>query len=138
MKTKATKKSEIKRVWHLVNADNQILGRLATKIAGLLMGKRKPYLVGYLDCGDYVVVINAAKVKITGNKNIQKFYSRHSGYPGGFKQISFKAQMAQDPTKIIIHAVSGMLPKNTLRADRLARLKVFADEKHPYGEKIKS
>jgi large subunit ribosomal protein L13 len=138
MKTKVTKKSDIKRSWHLVDADDQILGRMATKIAQLLIGKNKPYIVGYLDCGDYVVVTNAAKVKITGDKNIQKLYSHHSGHPGGFKQISFKDQMAKDPTKVIIHAVSGMLPKNKLRADRLARLKIFVDEKHPYADKIKT
>jgi len=137
MKTKVTKKSDIKRVWHLIDANNQILGRMATRIAQLLIGKNKPYLVGYLDCGDYVVVTNAAKVKISGDKSTQKLYSHHSGYPGGFKQISFKDQMAKDPTKVIIHAVSGMLPKNKQRADRLVRLKIFVNDKHPYGEKIK-
>lgn len=138
MKTKPTKKSEIKRDWCLVDAKDQILGRLSTKIAGILMGKGKPYLVGYLDCGDYVVVTNAAKIKVTGKKAENKLYSRHSGYPGGFRQTSFKEQMIQDPRKIIIHAVSGMLPKNKLRADRLARLKIFVDEKHPYGDKLKN
>jgi len=137
MTTKVTKKSDIKRVWHLIDANNQILGRMATRIAQLLIGKNKPYLVGYLDCGDYVVVTNAAKVKISGDKSTQKLYSHHSGYPGGFKQISFKDQMAKDPTKVIIHAVSGMLPKNKQRADRLVRLKIFVNDKHPYGEKIK-
>jgi len=138
MKTKVTRKNDIKRVWHLVDATDQILGRMATRIASLLIGKNKPYTVGYLDCGDYVIVTNATKVKISGDKSTQKLYSHHSGYPGGFKQISFKDQMAKDPTKVIIHAVSGMLPKNKLRADRLARLKIFVDEKHPYEDKLKN
>lgn len=138
VKTKATKASEIKRFWHLIDAKGQILGRLSTRIAQFLMGKNKPYFVNYLDCGDYVVVINAAKVEITGRKAKQKMYYRHSGYPGGFREISFEKQMTKDPRKIIRHAVSGMLPKNKLRDRRLARLKIFVDEKHPYGEKFKN
>lgn len=137
MKTKATKASEIKRSWHLINAKDQILGRLATKIARLLMGKDKPYFVNYLDCGDYVVVTNATQVKVTGKKTKQKMYYRHSGYPGGFKQIPFEKQMEKDPRQVIRHAAAGMLPKNKLRDKRLARLKIFIDEKHPYGDKLR-
>jgi len=136
MKTKVTRKREIKREWRLFDAKDKILGRLATKIAILLMGKNKPYFVSHLDCGDYVVVINAAKVRMSGRKMEQKKYYRHSGYPGGFKEVSFAQQMAKDPKKIIRHAVAGMLPKNKLRAKRLARLKVFVDEKHPYQDKF--
>ncbi len=137
-KTKATKVSEIKRDWHLVDAKDQILGRLATQIAPLLMGKNKPYFVHYLDCGDYVVVTNASQVKVTGRKAAQKMYYRHSGYPGGFREISFEKQMEKDPRKVIRHAVKGMLPKNKLQDKRLKRLKIFADEKQPYQDKIKS
>jgi len=138
MRTKATKASEIKRFWHLIDAQDQILGRLSTRIAHLLLGKDKPYFVNFLDCGDYVVVINADKVKVTGRKAKQKMYSRHSGYPGGFKQISFEKQMVKDPRKIIRHAVAGMLPKNKLQDKRLARLKIFLGEKHPYEDKLKT
>jgi len=138
MKTKTTKKGEIKRTWYLIDAKNQILGRLATKIANLLIGKNKPYLVPHLDCGDYVVVINAREVGVTGKKKTQKQYYRHSGYPGGFKKTTFSEQMAKDPRKIIWHAVAGMLPKNKLRDQRLARLKIFVDNKHPYEEKFKN
>ncbi len=137
IKTKPLRKSEIKREWHLVDAKNQTLGRLSTKIATLLMGKNKPYFVSHLDCGNYVVVINAGKVRVSGRKMTQKKYYRHSGYPGGLKEVTFKEQLNKDPRKIILHAVSGMLPKNKLRADRLVRLKIFVDENHPYGEKFK-
>jgi len=136
-KTRVTKAKEIKREWHLINAQDQILGRMAVEIAALLMGKNKPSFVPYLDGGDYVVVINAAKVKVSGRTAENKLYYRHSGYPGGFKKVTFAQQMAKDPTQIIRHAVEGMLPKNKLRDQRLARLKVFIDEKHNYEDKFK-
>ena len=136
-KTRVTKAKEIKREWHLINAQDQILGRMAVEIAALLMGKNKPSFVPYLDGGDYVVVINAAKVKVSGRKAENKLYYRHSDYPGGFKKVTFAQQMAKDPTQIIRHAVEGMLPKNKLRDQRLARLKVFIDEKHNYEDKFK-
>jgi len=136
-KTRATKAKEIKRDWHLINAQGQILGRLAVNIAALLMGKNKPALVPYLDGGDYVVVINAAKVEVTGRKHDNKLYYRHSGYPGGFKKVTFSQQMAKDPTEIIRQAVEGMLPKNKLRDQRLARLKIFVDKEHNYEDKFK-
>ncbi len=137
-KTKSTKASEIKREWHLIDAKDQILGRLAVEIASLLMGKEKLYFVPHLDCGDYVVVINASEVQVTGEKKKKKVYYRHSGYPGGFKEITFQQQMAKDPTKVIRLAVSGMLPQNKLRDRRLARLKIFAGEKHDYQDKFKN
>jgi len=137
MKTYSVKKSEIKRGWHLVDAKGQILGRLATKIASLLIGKNKPYFVSHLDCGDYVVVINASQVKVSGRKAQQKKYYRYSGYPGGLKEITFSQQMTKDPTKVIRHAVEGMLPKNKLRDKRLARLKIFVGEEHQYKDKFK-
>lgn len=138
MKTKVTKKSEIKRVWHLIDSKNEVLGRLANKIANLLMGKNKPYFTGNLDCGDYVIVVNAEKIEVTGKKSEQKKYYRHSGYPGGFRTTTFNEQMKKDPRKIINHAVSGMLPKNKLRDERLRRLKIFVGDKHPYEDKIKN
>lgn len=138
MKAKTTKKSEIKRSWHLIDVQDQVLGRLAVKIASLLMGKNKPYFVYNLDCGDYVVVINASKVRVTGRKSKQKIYYRHSGYPGGFRETPYAKQMEKDPREIIRHAVLGMLPKNKLRSPRLARLKIFSNEKHSYADKIKS
>ncbi len=132
MTTRPTKATDIKRAWHLVDARGQTLGRLATKIAKLLMGKDKPYFVRHLDCGDWVVVVNAAEVRVTGKKASQKLYYRHSGYPGGFKQITFEKQMQLDPTKVISHAVSGMLPKNKLRKRMLARLRIHTGEDHQY------
>lgn len=138
MKTKVVKQSEIKRSWHLIDAGSKPLGRLAGEIALVLMGKNKPYFTPALDCGDYMVVINAAKINLTGRKMEQKKYYRHSGYPGGFRETTLKEQMDKDPRKVIVHAVAGMLPKNKLKADRIERLKIFVDEKHPYGEKIKT
>lgn len=138
MTTYSPKVSEIKHFWHLIDANGQILGRLASEIATLLIGKHKPYFVPHLDCGDYVVVINAKEIKVTGKKETQKQYYRHSGYPGGFRQVTLKEQMAKDPRKIIEHAVAGMLPKNKLKDKRLARLKIFIDEKHSYEDKVKS
>ncbi|MBU3956836.1 50S ribosomal protein L13 [Patescibacteria group bacterium] len=134
-KTKVTKASEIKREWHLINAQGKILGRLASQIAQILMGKDKPYYAPNLDCGDYLVVINAAKIEISGRKRKQKLYRRHSGYPGGFRELTFTQLMKRDPRKIIRYAVTGMLPQNKLRDRRLARLKVFVDDEHPYKDK---
>lgn len=138
MTTYSPKVSEIKHFWHLIDANGQILGRLASEIATLLIGKDKPYFVPHLDCGDYVVVTNAIGVMVSGRKAKDKKYYRHSGYPGGFRQVTLKEQMAKDPRKIIEHAVAGMLPKNKLKDKRLARLKIFIDEKHPYQDKLKT
>lgn len=132
----ATPKTIVRR-WHLVDIDGQILGRCATKIAGLLIGKHKPNYSPHLDCGDYVVVTNAAKVKVTGNKQEQKMYRWHTGYPGGFRERPFKNQMAAHPDRIITAAVSRMLPKNKLRPLRLKRLNVFPGPEHPYKDKLK-
>src|SRR3989304_7186357 len=135
--TQSTKLSQLKRDWHLIDAEGKILGRLSGEIAQLLMGKGKPYFVRYLDCGDYVVVKNAQKVKLTGKKAEQKKYYRHSGYPGGFKTDPFKKWLVEKPEQIIIHAVRGMLPQNKLRDQMLKRLRVFAGEEHPYKDKFK-
>ncbi len=135
-KTKVTKAKEIKRIWHLIDAQGKILGRLATQIAKVLMGKDKPNYSPNLDSGDYIVIINAAEIEVSGRKRKQKLYRRHSGYPGGFREIAFEKQMERDPRKILQHAVTGMLPKNKLRDRRLARLKIFVNDKHPYGDKF--
>jgi large subunit ribosomal protein L13 len=134
----ATKISEIKREWHLIDAKEKILGRLSTEIALLLMGKAKPYFVKNLDCGDYVVVINAKDVKTTGKKETLKKYFRHSGYPGGFKAETLKDLRKRNPEGIIEHAVSGMVPQNKLKAQMLKRLYIFAEEVHTYGDKFKT
>ncbi|MBL7158995.1 50S ribosomal protein L13 [Candidatus Microgenomates bacterium] len=134
--TKSTKIKQIKREWHLIDAQDKILGRLATEIAQLLIGKKKPYFVYHLDCGDFIVVINAKKVKVTGKKEAQKIYTRYSGYPGGLKKEPLSKLREKKPEEIIRRAVSGMLPKNKLRKKRLKRLYVFADDQHPYAKNL--
>ena len=136
--TQSTKLSEIKREWHLVDVKGKILGRVSSEIAQLLMGKSKPYFVKNLDCGDYVVVLNAKEVKTTGRKEDLKTYYRHSGYPGGFKAEKLKDLRQRNPQEIIKHAVSGMIPQNKLRAQMLKRLYVFAGVEHTYKDKFKT
>jgi large subunit ribosomal protein L13 len=134
--TKPTKSKDIKKSWHLVDVKDKILGRASTEIASFLMGKSKPYFVRNLDCGDFVVVINASSVKVSGAKEIQKKYSRHSGYPGGYKEQSYKDLKEESPDRIIKFAVKGMLPQNKLRDRMLNRLFVFKNEEHPYNDKF--
>ena len=134
--TRPTKISDIKRDWHLVDVKEKILGREAVAIAHKLMGKGKAYFANNMDCGDYVVVVNARTVKTTGKKELQKKYTNYSGYPGGLRTRTLKELRIQDPTEIITHAVSGMLPKNKLRAQMLKRLYVFSDEDHKYESQI--
>ena len=136
--TKPTKTSDIMRNWHLIDVKDQILGRQAVAIAHKLMGKGKAYFANNMDCGDYVVVINAKTVRTTGNKELLKKYTNYSGYPGGLRTRTLKEMRAQDPTLIITHAVSGMLPKNKLRAQMLKRLYVFSDENHKYQDKLRT
>ncbi|MBI4089477.1 MAG: 50S ribosomal protein L13 [Candidatus Levybacteria bacterium] len=136
--TVSTKLSDIKRSWHLFDAKGKILGRISSEIAKALIGKSKPYFVNNLDCGDYVVVINASEIKVSGKKEIQKKYSRHSGYPGGYKEETLVELRQRNPTEIIRFAVLGMLPQNKLRAKMLARLFIFKDEEHSYKDKFKS
>lgn len=138
MFTQPTKLKDIKREWHLIDVDGKVLGRIATSISTLLIGKTKPYFTAHLDCGDYVVVVNAAKVTVTGKKADQKMYQRYSGYPAGLKSKSFAQVQKENPVRIIFEAVSGMLPQNKLRASMLKRLYVYADENHPYKDKLKS
>lgn len=136
--TVSTKLNEIKREWHLIDVDGLVLGREATRIAALLMGKAKPYFVHNLDCGDYVVIINAKNVKLTGKKEANKSYYRHSGYPGGFKAETVRELRSRRPEAIIRNAVSGMLPQNKLRDRMLKRLLVFAGNEHKYEDKFVS
>ncbi|ORZ35415.1 putative MRPL23-mitochondrial ribosomal protein, large subunit [Catenaria anguillulae PL171] len=125
------------RVWHHLSASNQVLGRLAPQIAHLLMGKHKPIYDPASDCGDYVVVTSAANVRVTGAKAHQKLYRYHTGHHGGLKEIPYAKMMDSKPDQIIRNAVKGMLPKNRLRDDRLARLLVFPGKDHPYQANIK-
>lgn len=134
--TKSTKLKDIKREWHLIDAKDKILGRVSSQIALLLMGKAKSDFVRNLDLGDFVVVINAKDVKTTGNKEAQKNYYRHSGYPGGFKKETLSDLRERKPEEVIIHAVSGMVPQNKLKAKMLKRLYVFAKEVHTYEDKF--
>jgi len=137
MKTSVTKKTTIKRTWHLIDLRGQVLGRISVEIANLLMGKNKTYFTPALDCGDYIVAINAKDIKITGNKAADKMYRHHTGYPGGFREYTFAQIQAKDARSIILTSVKGMLPKNKLRDPRLRRLKVFVSDQHPYNHQIK-
>jgi len=132
VKTYAVKASEIERGWWLVDASDQTLGRLATRIATLLEGKHKPIYSPHLDSGDHVVVVNAAKVRVTGNKLTQKIYYRHSNYPGGLKEESLQTLMARKPEIVIERAVKGMLPQNRLGRAMFKKLKVYAGADHPH------
>jgi len=132
MKTYVTKPNEVHKEWYVVDATGKTLGRLATEVARILTGKHKPTYSPALDTGDYVVVINAEKVQVTGRKLDQKMYYRHSGYPGGLKAISLRDQLSRHPVRVIEHAVRGMLPKNALGRHLLRKLKVYAGPDHPH------
>ena len=136
MKTYQPKAKDIKRNWHLVDVEEKVLGRIASEIAQLLMGKHKKDYANNFDMGDFVVVINASKIEVTGRKKEQKIYYRHSGYPGNLKETKFKKYLENNPGKIIEIAVSGMLPKNRLHKKRMSRLKVFTGEDHTYEDKF--
>jgi large subunit ribosomal protein L13 len=133
IKTYSAKPAEITRDWYVVDAADQTLGRLATLIATHLTGKHKAMYTAHIDCGDNVVVINAAKIVVTGNKLADKKYYRHSGYPGGIKETSLAQVMASHPERALESAVQGMLPKNRLQAERMKRLKVYATAEHPHA-----
>ena len=133
MLTSSIKKDEIKRDWYVVDADNKILGRLASEIAQVIRGKRKPFYTPNLDMGDFVIVINAEKVTVSGNKEEQKKYFKHSGYPGGDKEISLSHLRSTQPEKIIYNAVKGMLPHNRLGRKLIKHLKVYTGSKHPHA-----
>jgi len=132
MKTDFPSANDIVRKWHVLDAENVVLGRLATKAAMLLMGKTKPSYTPFLDTGDHVIVINADKVRLTGNKEEQKFYRHHSGYPGGLKEVQAKKMRSTRPAKMIELAIQGMLPKNKLGKQMYRKLNVYAGPKHPH------
>jgi large subunit ribosomal protein L13 len=133
MKTYSAKPAEITRDWYLVDADGQILGRLATQIADTLRGKRKPIFTPHVDTGDFVVVVNAEKIAVTGSKLDQKRYYRHSGYPGGLRSRTLREQLERRPTEVLRTAVKGMLPKNKLARHQITKLKIYAGPDHPHA-----
>lgn len=132
MNTYTPKANEIERHWHLIDADGKTLGRLATTVANLLRGKTKPEFTPHMDCGDFVIVINADKVKVTGKKELQKLYRHHSGFPHGFKEEALGSLRARRPTAIIEKAVRGMIPHTRLGDVQITNLKVYAGDKHPH------
>lgn len=132
MKTIYVKAKDVERKWYIVDASGKTLGRVAVKIASVLRGKNKPYYTPHQELGDYVVVVNADKIAVTGNKEREKLYSRHSGYPGGLTQVSLRDMRSQHPERIIKFAVRGMLPKNALGEEQLKKLKVYTGTSHPH------
>lgn len=132
MKTYTARAEDMEREWFLVNAEGKTLGRLASEIASVLRGKHKPIYTPHLDCGDYVIVVNAEKVRVTGRKLDQKMYYHHTGYPGGIKSISLRNQLQKHPERVLQAAVRGMLPKNRLGRKMLKKLKVYAGDSHPH------
>src|SRR4030042_850822 len=132
MKTYQAKKEEVEHQWHLVDAEGKVLGRLATELAKILRGKNKPIYTPHVDTGDFVIVVNAGKVALTGKKMKDKIYYHHTGYPGGIREMSAEKLLAKQPTEMIRIAVKGMLPKNSLGRQRIQTLKVYAGAKHPH------
>jgi large subunit ribosomal protein L13 len=132
MKTPIPTEGQIVRQWHVVDAADQVLGRIASKAALILMGKHKPTYTTFLDTGDHVIVVNAEKVRLTGRKDEQKLYRRHSGYPGGLTEVGAVKMRATRPTKMIEQAIAGMLPKTKLGKQMYRKLKVYAGPKHPH------
>jgi large subunit ribosomal protein L13 len=133
MKTYNAKPGEIERNWYVVDADGQTLGRLATQIADTLRGKRKPQYTPHVDTGDFVVVVNAEKIRVTGKKLDEKLYHRHSGYPGGLRSRPLRDELERRPTEVLRKAVKGMLPRNRLGRAQLTKLKIYAGPDHPHG-----
>lgn len=136
MKTYNVKAKELRPEWRVIDAAGRPLGRLATEVAGLLRGKHRPIFTPHLNTGDFVIVLNAAKVRVTGKKARDKIYYRHSQYPGGLKAITFEQLMAKRPTRVVEHAVKGMLPHNTLGSAMFRRLRVYPGETHPHQGQV--
>ena len=134
MKTYSVKAKDIKREWHIIDASDEVLGKLSTRVAKLLSGKHKPLYAPNMDVGDFVVVVNAGKVRFTGNKLKQKMYYSHSGYPGGLKTERLEELQEKYPERIIEHAVKGMLPRNKLNAKMMKRLRIYLGAENPYGK----
>jgi len=132
MKTYSAKPGEVTREWYLVDAEGKTLGRLATQIADTLRGKLKPQYTPHVDTGDFVIVVNAEKIQVTGNKLDQKRYYRHSGYPGGLRSRTLREQLERRPTEVLRVAVKGMLPKNRLARQQITKLKIYAGPEHPH------
>jgi large subunit ribosomal protein L13 len=132
MKTYSTKPSDIERAWFVVDAEEQILGRLATRIASILRGKHKPIWVPHLDTGDHVIVVNADRIRLTGNKLDQKVYTRYTGWPGGLRSEKLKDRLARDPESVVRKAVKGMLPRGPLGRQMLRKLHIYAAPEHPH------
>ena len=132
MKTYSAKPSDVVRKWYVVDANELTLGRMSTKVAELLTGKGKPMFTKHIDCGDYVIIVNAENLKVTGNKLEDKMYYKHSNYPGGLKETTLQYEMDKDPTKVIYQSIRGMLPVNKLRDERLKRLKIYAGPNHEH------
>ena len=132
MKTYSAKKEDVSRRWLLVDAQDKVLGRLATKVAHILSGKEKPVFTNHVDTGDFVIVINAGKVRLTGDKLDKKVYYRHSGFPGGIKGITAREMLEKKPGQVIKNAVKGMLPKNRLGVRMIGKLKIYAGPDHPH------
>ncbi len=138
MRTHSTKASDIERKWWVIDASGKKLGRLATEAAVLLKGKHKPMYTPHLDVGDFVVVVNAAKIEVTGKKLSDKMYYRHSNYPGGFRSVNLEKLLQTHPTRAIEYAVKGMLPHNRLGAAMFKKLKVYAGTEHPHEAQVKA
>ena len=138
MKTVTVKASDIKREWHTIDAKDEVLGKLATHAANLLMGKQKPLFSRNADVGDFVIVTNASKIQVTGDKLAQKMYYSHSGYPQGLTTVSMGKMIENHPERVIEHAVKGMLPKNHLTAKMMKRLRIYAGEVHPSMKQVKA
>lgn len=132
-KTYASKPADIERKWYVIDAQGKTLGRLATRVASILKGKHKPEYAPHTDVGDFVIVVNAGQVHVTGRKMDQKIYYRHSGYPGGMTKITLRNQLDRYPTRAVESAVRGMLPKNRLGRKMISKLKVYASSDHPHG-----
>ena len=133
MKSYMAKANEVERKWYVIDAEGKVLGRLASEIASVLRGKRKPIFTPHVDCGDFVIVINADKVVLTGDKLNQKIHAYHTGYPGGRKEVVYAEMMAKRPEKVIELAVKGMLPKSRLGRQMIKKLKVYAGAEHPHA-----
>ena len=133
MSSYIAKPSEIERKWYILDAEGKTLGHLASEAAMMLRGKKKPTYTPYIDCGDYVIVINAEKIEVTGKKAKEKIYKHHTGYPGGLKEITFEKLQAKDPEEIIRHAVKGMMPKGPMGRQMYKKLKVYAGPEHKHA-----
>lgn len=133
MKSYIAKPADIERKWYVVDAEGKTLGRLASEVAAILRGKKKPTYTPHVDCGDYVIVINAEKVEVTGKKRTDKIYKHHTGYPGGLKEVNFETLQEKDPTEIVKHAVKGMMPNGKLGRQMFKKLKVYAGPEHNHA-----